>query len=1312
MIDCPALALLCQTDSNFNYTDHLSHNFNVQQNVNISKLEYNKAQKSQMYHVIQDSGATGHYWPASMLHLLEDIEPTSELSITLPDQSRLRSTYRGYFHHNILPRHACRVHVFPRLAHALFSVPTFCAAGAIATFTKDQVYITLKGEPVFTGYPRGRPGLWFTDIPEPPPMPLKNHVHSPSPSVHNGTESIPPSVNLVHPELHGTNAQRIQFYQRALCFPARVTLYRAARYLNAFRTFPGLSPRLISRHFQLDETTALGRLDRTRKNYASTRPSVTFANDPSPSPIPTTPDVPIAPRKQTPVWVKTSRLYTDLSGRLESEFYILVMYFEDLNVIYLAYLTDKSGTSYRKAYTEGMDWYSATERGRSTMPHFEVCDAAIDQLTAKMLADRGITYTLVPTGNHRRNNAERCVRTAENYVTCAFQGCDPTCSTKARRHMLPQIRIVINLMRPSRLNPQISAWEDLKGVYDFNAHPIAPLGSPVIAFVPPDDRPKLAPHGVPAFYVGPALNHYRCYTVYVPETNRTRITDTIAWLPFTNERIPTAPPGVFLPPRPPDAPPTPATVTAQDAVPQPHAHEPDHPHDFNNDDDYPPPPIQGATILPRDPRNLWHVPTSPPQIPTVTPPPTTVPPPGPPVQPRVSEGEPNPATSLPPHSEGETATTPKPPAKPPRPATPRSRKISKSELPLPPPADDSVFPKPRRASGSRFINLLVASGLSLTALNAVAQSNRRPTITAKSPQFFRDEVPITANVLTPMVNVPPRPILHGTTSYAKLRQGPDKVNWDAAFADELRRLIYRTESIRWIPDGKIPQGKRATYANPVGRIKHEGSNRTFRVRLAYGGDQSDYAGDRTSFTVDYSTVKCLLNAIVTENADHITLDLEDFYLYTTLDEPEYMRMPLAIIPMDLRKELRMDHLPDSTSILWEVLKGLYGMPQAGLLAQKDLNRLLTSHGYLVSSTTPGLYTHVTRKIKFVVWVDDFLIKFARGDRKDINHLLDVLATRYKFRVDWSGRKYLGLTIHHQRQQRCLTVSMPGYVERMLSDLGIFKQAHDPRSPIVYVSPTMATGPQMEHVDSSPPLDDEGRTFIQRVVGKALFFGRLVSPLIECAVNRIGSLQAKPTQDVLKAALRLCQYLAHHPNHSITYRPSNMRLVIHTDAAHSSEPRARSRAGGYFTLGDSPYTGPTSSDPYLVNGPVATVCSILPTVCQASSESEYAAAYCNAQLGEALRQTLHDLGYPQTQPTPLIYDNEVAGKIANQTCKLKRAKAIAMRYHWLRDRVAMGHFIMVWRPGAQNLADLFTKAHPVHHFEALTPFYNSSARRGF
>ena len=46
-------------------------------------------------------------------------------------------------------------------------------------------------------------------------------------------------------------------------------------------------------------------------------------------------------------------------------------------------------------------------------------------------------------------------------------------------------------------------------------------------------------------------------------------------------------------------------------------------------------------------------------------------------------------------------------------------------------------------------------------------------------------------------------------------------------------------------------------------------------------------------------------------------------------------------------------------------------------------------------------------------------------------------------------------------------------------------------------------------------------------------------------------------------------------------------------------------------------------------------------------------------------------------------------------KMKRSKSIDMRFHWIRDRIKQGHFVVTWIKGANNLADFFTKALPVN-----------------
>jgi hypothetical protein len=98
-----------------------------------------------------------------------------------------------------------------------------------------------------------------------------------------------------------------------------------------------------------------------------------------------------------------------------------------------------------------------------------------------------------------------------------------------------------------------------------------------------------------------------------------------------------------------------------------------------------------------------------------------------------------------------------------------------------------------------------------------------------------------------------------------------------------------------------------------------------------------------------------------------------------------------------------------------------------------------------------------------------------------------------------------------------------------------------------------------------------------------------------------------------------------------------------------------------------------------------------------------ALFLNGQSAEGYRNTLADLGYPQA-PTKIICDNQCAVNIANQKVKQRRSKAIDMRYHWIRDRITQNHFVVTWKPGESNLADFFTKVHPVKHFMSMKKYF--------
>ena len=76
---------------------------------------------------------------------------------------------------------------------------------------------------------------------------------------------------------------------------------------------------------------------------------------------------------------------------------------------------------------------------------------------------------------------------------------------------------------------------------------------------------------------------------------------------------------------------------------------------------------------------------------------------------------------------------------------------------------------------------------------------------------------------------------------------------------------------------------------------------------------------------------------------------------------------------------------------------MYGLPQAGKIANDKLKLHLAKFGYEPAPITLGLWRHQTRPLQFSLVVDDFGIKYER--KEDITHLLDALNTIYKISED-------------------------------------------------------------------------------------------------------------------------------------------------------------------------------------------------------------------------------------------------------------------------------------------------------------------------
>ena len=70
------------------------------------------------------------------------------------------------------------------------------------------------------------------------------------------------------------------------------------------------------------------------------------------------------------------------------------------------------------------------------------------------------------------------------------------------------------MMRPTHINPNISADTYLQGTHDFNRVPLPPPGILTVIHEAPDSRESYAPHILKVWYVGGSPECYRCVDIW------------------------------------------------------------------------------------------------------------------------------------------------------------------------------------------------------------------------------------------------------------------------------------------------------------------------------------------------------------------------------------------------------------------------------------------------------------------------------------------------------------------------------------------------------------------------------------------------------------------------------------------------------------------------------------------------------------------------------------------------------------------------------------------------------------------------------
>ena len=256
--------------------------------------------------------------------------------------------------------------------------------------------------------------------------------------------------------------------------------------------------------------------------------------------------------------------------------------------------------------------------------------------------------------------------------------------------------------------------------------------------------------------------------------------------------------------------------------------------------------------------------------------------------------------------------------------------------------------------------------------------------------------------------------------------------WNRSGANEWGRLaqgvrdVKGTDTIFFIRKSQVPKHKTVTYARIVATLRLQKEEQE-RTRVTVGGNLIEYNGNTRTETAGLTTAKLLINSVLsTPKARFMAIDLKNFYLETPMSEYEYMRCHISLFPEEIILLYNLRDLVDDRGYVYmEIRKGMYGLPQAGIIANELLQKRLAIHGYAPTKTTPGLWKHKYKPVWFSLVVDDFGVKYI--GRKYAEELINILNENYQATVDWGGTLYCGIKIAWDYEHRTATLSMPNYI---------------------------------------------------------------------------------------------------------------------------------------------------------------------------------------------------------------------------------------------------------------------------------------------
>lgn len=490
-------------------------------------------------------------------------------------------------------------------------------------------------------------------------------------------------------------------------------------------------------------------------------------------------------------------------------------------------------------------------------------------------------------------------------------------------------------------------------------------------------------------------------------------------------------------------------------------------------------------------------------------------------------------------------------------------------------------------------------------------------------------------------------------TYLEAKQRPDWKKWQEAMEEEIASL---EKNKVWT---LVARPRKNIVTNKwVFKIKRKpgGEVDRYKARLVARGFSQiqgiDY--DETYAPVaNASSIRMLFAFAAKERLDMAQFDVKTAFLYGDLEETVHMEQP--------------EGFNTGRNQVCLLQRSLYGLKQSPRQWNKKFSQFLKDLNLSVSEHDECIFFSLKPLIIIAIYVDDGII-FAK-EKQQIDKVMSYLKKQFEVHsMDTSV--FLGFQVHRGINKK-ITLHQSDYIKTILKRFNM-ENAKPVDSPV-----SLSVVSQ-----NNAPLRDN--KLYREAIGSLMYAACTTRIDIAYAVGKLSRKVSTPTEADWIGVKRIFRYLKDKENQGLVYTPgSHTSLTVYCDADFAGDDETGRSTTGMVMI--------------LAGGPIHWKSQRQTLITLSSTEAEFVSLCSTVKDTIWLKKLGQELGIFNTQPTPIMCDNQSAIKIATNEKSIHRTRHMTVQAKYPREQVDKGIISIKHIKTDNQLADMLTKPTTVKKF---------------